>query len=828
MANIRKSFNFKNGVQVDDKDFIVKGSLVGIGTSVPTEILDVRGTSKFVGLATFTNMYSSGIATFSDLRVGIGITLNASGIITAVEFYGNGGTLYNLPTSQWQDVDVGLGFTSIYAVGNVGVSTRDPRYVFQVGQVNLAQAGVPGKRGVGINSQGDVYSTGIVTAFSFVGLGSFLTQVDAANITLGTLDNTRLPILAQDRFPTNLTIAGVLTASQNFSGTLVGDVVGIASTARGLTGNPDIYVGLLSATSIVANSIVITGDSAAPIPGISTVGGLFNVGSGGTGFSASVNAKVGIGTSNPLYSLSISRDTNAAIELTSASGSPRISIGSSVGQGNMAGYLRWDPYVTRGNFDLSNKSTGDLSFTLHGGSSGINTGSYNWIYGQTNNPLMTLTYGGRLGIGITNPFGALHVVGVSSFSSTARFAGGIEVAGTVLYNGTSVLGDPNSFISQNISVQSGVSTFFNVNVGSGGSLGIGTDSPIVGFDAKNSIGLLNSIGLNTTSVPGNVRLYSGGNIILPPNNGTIGIGTTQVFSDSLNGSGLLQVIDGNIRVINGNVLVSSNGKVGINTLIPISAFDMRYANTSSLYRGYFAPPNLTTAERNALNPIIFASAFIYNSSTNQFQGFNGTTWSNFATAGSANELEAPFLNITGIGTIRSLVAPAAISNGITVTGVVTATTYYGNLVGPVTNNGVNVSGIVTATTYYGNLVGPVTNNGVNVSGIVTATTFRGNLTGPVTNNGVNVAGIVTATTFNGNLTGPVTNNGVNVSGIVTATTFNGNLTGPVTNNGVNVSGIVTATTGFISGIGTAVQVTTVGNRVVFTVPGVGTTSIQLF
>ena len=49
-----------------------------------------------------------------------------------------------------------------------------------------------------------------------------------------------------------------------------------------------------------------------------------------------------------------------------------------------------------------------------------------------------------------------------------------------------------------------------------------------------------------------------------------------------------------------------------------------------------------------------------------------------------------------------------------------------------------------------------------------------------------------------------------------------------TASGINVTGIVTATNGFHSGIGTAVQITTVGNRVVLTVPGVGTTSIQLF
>ena len=53
MANIRKSFSFRNGVQVDENNFVVNANgLVGIGTSVPSEILDVRGTTKVVGLVT--------------------------------------------------------------------------------------------------------------------------------------------------------------------------------------------------------------------------------------------------------------------------------------------------------------------------------------------------------------------------------------------------------------------------------------------------------------------------------------------------------------------------------------------------------------------------------------------------------------------------------------------------------------------------------------------------------------------------------------------------------------------------------------------------------
>ena len=44
MANIKKNFNFRNGVQVDDDNLLVTATgLVGIGTTVPTEALDVRG-----------------------------------------------------------------------------------------------------------------------------------------------------------------------------------------------------------------------------------------------------------------------------------------------------------------------------------------------------------------------------------------------------------------------------------------------------------------------------------------------------------------------------------------------------------------------------------------------------------------------------------------------------------------------------------------------------------------------------------------------------------------------------------------------------------------
>ena len=81
MANYNKSYNFEGGIQVDTDNFVVNAAgLVGIGTTIPTDYLDVNGTSTFgnditvSGLVTSTNLYVSGITT--------------AGIITGATYYG--------------------------------------------------------------------------------------------------------------------------------------------------------------------------------------------------------------------------------------------------------------------------------------------------------------------------------------------------------------------------------------------------------------------------------------------------------------------------------------------------------------------------------------------------------------------------------------------------------------------------------------------------------------------------------------------------------------------------------------------------------------------
>ena len=82
MANIRKSFNLRNGVQVDEDNLFVNSlGNVGLGTTVPSETLDVRGNIKTVGVVTAIGAFISGglesvgVSSFSgNVHVGSAIT----------------------------------------------------------------------------------------------------------------------------------------------------------------------------------------------------------------------------------------------------------------------------------------------------------------------------------------------------------------------------------------------------------------------------------------------------------------------------------------------------------------------------------------------------------------------------------------------------------------------------------------------------------------------------------------------------------------------------------------------------------------------------------
>ena len=239
MANIKKSFNFRNGVQVDDDNLKVSTTgLVGIGTTVPTEALDVRGNLVVSGVSSATTA-QAGVLTVTTLNpteiIGAGVSIK-SGIITAssgiVTFYGDGINLLNLPTSQWVDTIIGAGVSSIYNTGgNVGIATTAALFTLQVGNdVNS------GQKGVGISSFGDIKASGIITATTFSGA---LTGNVTGNVIGNVTGNLTGVAASTTQLQTARTIGGVSfdgTGNINLPGVNIAGNQNTSGTAANLSG----------------------------------------------------------------------------------------------------------------------------------------------------------------------------------------------------------------------------------------------------------------------------------------------------------------------------------------------------------------------------------------------------------------------------------------------------------------------------------------------------------------------------------------------------------------------------------------------------------------
>ena len=655
MASIRKTFSFRNGVQVDEDNFIVNANgLVGIGTSIPSESLDVRGTAKVVGLTTTNDLFVSGVATAIDIKVGTAISITGGGV-KAANFYGDGATLSNLPTSQWEDVDVGLGFTSIYAIGNVGIATVDPRQSFQVG----GSPDIIGKSGVGINSIGNIKATGIVTATSFVGAltgdvtgnvtgaitgnvtgnitGNIDGDVNSTGVsTFTTLDvNGNVDIDGHTELD-DLNVSGVATAT-SFVGAVTGDVTG--NVTGNLTGN------------VTGN---ITGDINS---GITTASTELNVGTGGTAFTSTNLGRVGIGSVIPKTDLTIRKENSASLEIIGESGTTKVSIGQSETDGNESALIRY------GNPDASlniiNYNAGSVNSFIHAGSgTGIQTGRFSWIYGQSNQEILSLTHGGSLGLGKTNPDHTLHVVGTSTVTSDAYVGNDLFVGDDATINGnltvSGVVDLPPVIDGTNINTLTGISTVKEVSIG--GSItflpgnininGFGTN-----FGAKSSVSSLgigvSVAGITTTSDSLTLKVlgssefeYVGiGTTASPAENmGGVGYGVDSGGTDTSNG---LHLFNCKVGINSSSVYIrrtdiSTSGEVTLsvgstNTKAIIDFSDAGKGDGSALNPGistarYMLPPIVTTAERTGLTTS--AGGIVYNSTLNKLQCFDGTTWNN--------------------------------------------------------------------------------------------------------------------------------------------------------------------------------------------------------
>lgn len=696
MANIRKSFNFRNGVQVDNDNFIVNANgLVGIGTSIPKESLDLIGNAQISGLTTTTTLGVAQTSNFyGEVKAGPINIDPTSGIITATQFFGDASRLSNIfaiSTTGWV---AGVGLHTFRAIG---IGTINPEYNLQIEQ-NPAT-------GIGIGmTNGNIIVSGNVTA-----AGNFIGSV-TGNV-IGNLTGDVAGISS---------IASKLETTTTFE--ITGDVVSNVSQSYDGTSNVNLVTTLSSSFDANTTGSIVAGslDSAFLSVGTGTI-------TNATLADANIeNVTVtGIGSFDDIR---IDRLTPAKLVITSDDDSS-ISIGKSVGAGNSNtnAQLLYSPAT--GRLNINNYDIGGVRINLHEGIGVGNTESFDIQY--KNSRQFEVTYDGKVGINRDGSLleNNLEVGGDALITGNGQVVGILTVTG--IGGNTITLGDGSALPlsdSQNFNTLTGVSTFNdlnikNVQVGAGKSVIIGTEGEEGGGDSD--LFVLGSVGIGTTNknnfvnqgdqtqkvqITGDVFVYGdatvgglgGGSLgITTSADGTLPTDPRTIPSDlgpivPFLSYGNFQVDTGAASLIVDNLLIIPNlgqttvgfgstnlgmvptnhdtdkylTKVGVNTYFARSLFDVGAASTTM--NSYFIPPSLTEDEISTVSNLwqsttdtgrdqakkvtpngLVPGGLVYNSTTDKIQVRNtASSFRNlspiiaFATVDGGNIVSDDTYNIT--------------------------------------------------------------------------------------------------------------------------------------------------------------------------------------
>ena len=391
MANYPKSFNFRNGLQVDNDNFVVnENGLVGIGTSIPQNYLfNVHGDTRVTGLTTTGNLYA-GIGTVDVLNA---TNTNVSGTLTATNISATSLTIDGSSVSSnfigyaftaWITNDGGVGLHTLSRIG-IGTDTTPTEQLrvvgdaaitedltlttgdltLSAGDLTLTTGNLTLSAGnLTLTSGGINASSGIVTASNFSG------SLNSSDLT-GTIDNARLP--------TNINKpTGIITASS-----FVGNLTGTATTATNLDSSANITAVSVSAGIVTASTRLYT-------------------------------PSIGVGTNSPGAQIHLRKSGVTDIQLTSdGSYESTITLGRNTTKATDNGQIRFGytgfsyPQSTEQSLDIINYDTGNLNFYLEPNGLG---GSFNWLTNASNRA-MVLTQTGNLGIGKTSPSQKLDVTG---------------------------------------------------------------------------------------------------------------------------------------------------------------------------------------------------------------------------------------------------------------------------------------------------------------------------------------------------------------------------------------------------------------------------------
>jgi hypothetical protein len=243
---------------------------------------------------------------------------------------------------------------------------------------------------------------------------------------------------------------------------------------------------------------------------------------------------------------------------------------------------------------------------------------------------------GKVGIGTTSPNTKLSVFSASAASSVMRVARSTSPANqsSYLFNITE---ESDSHSTLDMQAANGISairmrtsgdTYFN-----GGNVGIGTDSPAAKLEVNaGSIGTdVHTIRMDSDSGGAYNIICSNASIEQPTWRHQTGIGEDLQFITS--GSS------------NTNLHIDSNGSVGIGTGSPSAPLEVSSTTGGVVF------PRLTTTQRDAISSPTDGET-IFNSTTNQLESYNGTSWG-AAGSGGVSKYDSGWVTTDGTTTVAN-------------------------------------------------------------------------------------------------------------------------------------------------------------------------------
>ena len=563
MANYRKSFNFRTGLQVDNDNFVVNANgLVGIGTSIPENyLLNVYGDTRVTGVVT-TGSLNAGVGTVTTLTA----TNSSLGVATVTSIQIAGGpVITNLVGYAYSTfIDDGVGGISTTSRIGIGTTADSTARLKVLGDTNLSGD-------LNVSNSTISMSGGTVTATTFVGnvTGTATTAnnlSDGANITTGTISDARLPDLITSNINISSGIStvdalvvgsavtinstGINAVSGIFTATtFVGDVTGTATTATNLADGANITTGTISNDRLPSNinkpSGIITASSfVGDVTGTATTANNLSDGANITTgtisdarlpdlITSNINASSGISTFVDIKVGSAVTVDSSGINTPSGIITASSFVGDVTGTATTANNLSDGANITTGT--ISDDRLPDLITSNINISSGIST--FNDV---------------RVGSAVT--------IGSTGIVTATTFVGGLTGTATTA---TALSGTPDITVGQvtasNLSASGIVTATTELNVGSDGAgltalstgrLGIGTAVPTSELLIRKSSGSL----LEVISDSGQSRISIGN---------SVGVGNSSGVLRFANSAGVLDLVNNDVgdikSIIHGGTGAGSTG-----------------------------------------------------------------------------------------------------------------------------------------------------------------------------------------------------------------------------------------------------------------------------